>query len=70
MTHRTYHHRSSTTAFSYVLKSNAGILSVFDVKTGKPHYQLQRLDGIPEVYSSPVAAKDRVYITAATEPPS
>jgi outer membrane protein assembly factor BamB len=47
----------------YVIKSNSGILSVFDAKTGKPHYQLQRLVGIPEVYSSPVAARDRVYIT-------
>jgi outer membrane protein assembly factor BamB len=49
--------------FLYVMKSNAGILSVFDAKTGKPHYQRQRLDGISEVYASPVAARDRVYIT-------
>ena len=47
----------------YVLKNNAGILSVFDAKTGTPHYQLQRLAGLPEVYSSPVAAQDRVYVT-------
>ena len=47
----------------YVLKSNAGILSVFDANTGRPHYQAQRLNGIPEVYSSPVAAQGRVYIT-------
>jgi outer membrane protein assembly factor BamB len=47
----------------YVLKGNAGILSAFDAKTGKPHYQLQRLAGIPEVYSSPVAAQNRVYVT-------
>jgi outer membrane protein assembly factor BamB len=40
----------------YVLKSNSGVLSVFDAKTGKPHYQRQRLVGIPEVYASPVAA--------------
>ena len=31
--------------FLYLLKSNSPILSVFDAKTGKPHYQLQRLDG-------------------------
>jgi hypothetical protein len=43
----------------YVLKSNSGILSVFDAMTGRPHYQLQRLAGIPEVYSSPVAARGR-----------
>jgi outer membrane protein assembly factor BamB len=47
----------------YVLKSNSGILSVFDAETGRPHYQLQRLAGIPEVYSSPVAARNRVYVT-------
>ena len=47
----------------YFLKSNAGILSVFDANTGRPHYQAQRLNGIPEVYSSPVAAQGRVYVT-------
>lgn len=47
----------------YVLKSNAGILSVFDAKTGRPQYQLQRLAGLPEVYASPVAAQNRVYVT-------
>ncbi len=49
--------------FLYFLKSNAGILSVFDARTGTPHYQAQRLEGLSEVYSSPVAAQDRVYIT-------
>jgi len=46
----------------YVLKSNSGILSVFDAKSGKPHYQLQRLDGVPNVFASPVGAAGRVYI--------
>jgi outer membrane protein assembly factor BamB len=46
----------------YILKSNNGILSVFDAKTGKPHYQLQRLDGVAEVFASPVGAAGRVYI--------
>jgi outer membrane protein assembly factor BamB len=45
----------------YLLKTNAGILSVFDAKTGKPHYQLQRLDGLPEVFASPVGAHGKVY---------
>ena len=45
----------------YFLKSNSGILSAFDAKTGKPHYQLQRLDGVPNVFASPVGAKGRVY---------
>jgi outer membrane protein assembly factor BamB len=46
----------------YLLKGNLGILSAFDAKTGKPHYQLQRLDGVPNVFASPVAAHGRVYI--------
>lgn len=47
----------------YFLKSNSGILSAFDPKTGKPYYQNQRLDGLPNVFSSPVAARGRVYFT-------
>jgi outer membrane protein assembly factor BamB len=47
----------------YFLKTNSGILSAFDVKTGTPHYQNQRLDGVPNVFSSPVAAAGRVYFT-------
>jgi outer membrane protein assembly factor BamB len=46
----------------YFLKSNTGILSAFDAKTGKPHYQNQRLEGVPNVFASPVAAKGRVYL--------
>jgi outer membrane protein assembly factor BamB len=50
--------------FLYILKSNSPILSVFDAKTGKPHYSLQRLDGLgSEIFSSPVGAGGRVYIT-------
>ena len=47
----------------YFLKTNSGILSAFDAKTGTPHYQVQRLEGVPEVFSSPVGAAGRVYIT-------
>jgi outer membrane protein assembly factor BamB len=47
----------------YLLKSNSGILSALDAKTGKPHYQLQRLDGLAELFSSPVGANGRVYLT-------
>jgi outer membrane protein assembly factor BamB len=46
----------------YVLKSNNGILSAFDAKTGTPHYQVQRLDAVPNVFASPVGAAGRVYI--------
>jgi len=47
----------------YFLKSNNGLLSAVDAKTGTPHYQLQRLAETPEVFSSPVGAAGRVYIT-------
>jgi outer membrane protein assembly factor BamB len=46
----------------YLLKTNSGILSAFDAKSGKPHYQLQRLDGVPEVFASPVGAGGKVYL--------
>jgi outer membrane protein assembly factor BamB len=46
----------------YLLKSNSGILSTFDANSGKPHYQLARLEGAPNVFASPVGAAGRVYI--------
>jgi outer membrane protein assembly factor BamB len=45
----------------YFLKTNSGILTAVDAKTGKPHYQNQRLDDVPNVFASPVAARGRVY---------
>jgi outer membrane protein assembly factor BamB len=47
----------------YFLKTNSGILSAFDAKTGTPHFQNQRLASLPNVFSSPVAARGRVYFT-------
>ena len=49
----------------YFLKSNNGILSALDAKTGKPHYQNQRLDGVPNVFASPVAARAASTFPAA-----
>lgn len=46
----------------YFLKSNSGLLSALDAKTGKPHYQAQRLEAVPNVFASPVAAAGRIYI--------
>ena len=46
----------------YLLKSNDGILSAFDPRTGAPHYALQRVEGVPNVFASPVGAAGRVYI--------
>lgn len=47
----------------YILKTNSPILSAFDATIGKPHYQARRLAGLNEVFSSPVGADGRVYIT-------
>jgi outer membrane protein assembly factor BamB len=46
----------------YILKTNNGLLSAFDAKTGKPHYQVQRLEKAANVFASPVGAAGRVYI--------
>jgi outer membrane protein assembly factor BamB len=46
----------------YILKTNNGLLSAFDAKTGKPHYQVQRIEKAPNVFASPVGAAGRVYI--------
>jgi outer membrane protein assembly factor BamB len=46
----------------YFLKTNNGLLTAVDAKTGKPHYQAQRLAAVPNVFASPVAAAGRIYI--------
>jgi outer membrane protein assembly factor BamB len=46
----------------YVLKSNNGILSAFEARTGKRLYGEQRLEGVPNVYASPVGVAGRVYV--------
>jgi outer membrane protein assembly factor BamB len=47
----------------YFLKVNSGILSCLNAKTGEAHYGPQRLEEIANIYASPVAAADRVYLT-------
>ena len=46
----------------YLLKSNNGLLSAFDAQSGKPHYQVTRLEAAPNIFASPVGAAGRVYI--------
>ena len=46
----------------YVVRSNSGVLSCFDARTGAAHFEGERLEGINGIYASPVAAKDRVYV--------
>ena len=47
----------------YFLRHYQGILSRVDAKTGEERGGPFRLDGIGDVYSSPVGAADRVYVT-------
>jgi outer membrane protein assembly factor BamB len=46
----------------YFMRSNNGILSCLNAKTGEVQYEGEKL-GIRTVYSSPIAAAGRVYIT-------
>ena len=45
----------------YFLKSNSGILTSLDAASGTPRFS-ERLEAIPNVYASPVAADGRVYV--------
>jgi outer membrane protein assembly factor BamB len=47
----------------YFLKSNNAILSAFDSETGKPYYGPERVEPLTNIYSSPVGAAGRVYVT-------
>lgn len=46
----------------YFFGSNNPILSCFDIKTGQPVIDSQRIEGMQGVYSSPVGASGRVYL--------
>jgi outer membrane protein assembly factor BamB len=48
----------------YFNKLNNGVLTVLDATTGKPVIEATRLQGISNVYASPVAAAGRVYFTS------
>ena len=48
----------------YVLKSNSGMLTSFDARTGLRHYGPERLPDVRNVYASPVAAAGRLYIVS------
>jgi len=46
----------------YLLKGNNGLVSCFDARTGERLYGPERLEGVPNVYASPVGAAGRVYV--------
>jgi outer membrane protein assembly factor BamB len=47
----------------YFHSGNNAFLSCFDAKTGKPWIEAEAIPGMSGIYSSPVAAADRVYLT-------
>jgi outer membrane protein assembly factor BamB len=47
----------------YFLKANTGILTCLDAASGRQIFSRRRLEQIDGVYSSPVAAAGRIYIT-------
>jgi outer membrane protein assembly factor BamB len=46
----------------YFLKGNNGLLSCFNARTGERLYGPERLEGVPNVYASPVGADGRIYV--------
>ena len=46
----------------YFMKTNSAIVSCFDAATGKPLYGPERIEGMTDVYASPVGAAGRVYV--------
>jgi outer membrane protein assembly factor BamB len=46
----------------YFLKGNNGYLSCLDAADGSVYYTNQRLEGIKNIFSSPIAVGDRLYI--------
>ena len=48
----------------YFTGSNKGILSVLNAKTGEPIIDRKRLEGIANIYASPVCAANRIYFTS------
>jgi len=46
----------------YFLKLNNGYLSCLDAKDGTEYYINQKLEGIQNIFTSPVGVKDRIYI--------
>ena len=46
----------------YFTKTNDGILSSYNARTGEKYFGPVRLDSVPNIYASPVGAANRVYI--------
>lgn len=47
----------------YFTKSNNAILTCVSAETGDVHFENERLEGLDALYSSPVGASDKIYIS-------
>jgi outer membrane protein assembly factor BamB len=47
----------------YVFSVNKAILSCYNAKTGEPYFKEEKLEGMNNVYASPVGAAGKVYFT-------
>lgn len=45
----------------YIFSQNGGLVSCYDAKTGKPHYEKERLEGARTFWSSPWAADGKIF---------
>jgi len=50
----------------YFLDRFNAMLSCLDLKTGKPYFSSQRIEGLGSIYASPVGAAGRIYILDRT----
>jgi len=46
----------------YLASNTSGRLTCLNAHTGEPYYEAERIEGLQNLYASPVAAKDRVYV--------
>jgi outer membrane protein assembly factor BamB len=45
----------------YLLRGNSGVLTCLDARDGKVYYSSERLEGLGDIFSSPLYARDRIY---------
>lgn len=48
----------------YFFQHVTPILTCVDAASGQPHYAQRRLEGLTEVYASPIGVKDRIYVAS------
>jgi outer membrane protein assembly factor BamB len=48
--------------FIYFASNTSGRLTCLNARTGEPHFEGESIPGLRNLYASPVAAKDRVYV--------